>query len=117
MFIDFGLGPSPMPDAVTQGFVNLLLQKTDALISATASAQPVLKNGDFTKLRVKARDIRAKLVAGDYLEALNKTNLFLQFVDKVIFDTSVPFNHEGELIMRAGNIKFILEVKVIPFVP
>ena len=117
MFIDFGLGPNPLPDAVTQAFVNLLLQKTDALIAATISAGPVLKNGDLVKLRTMAEDIRAKLVDGDYLEALNKTNLFLDFVDKAIFDTTGPFNHEGELIMRAGNIKFILEVKVIPFVP
>ena len=117
MFIDFGLGPIPDPTAVTQQFVELLIQKTDALIAGTAAAEPVLKNGDFVKLRVKARDIRAKLVDGDYLEALNKTNLFLDFVDKAVFDTTEPFNHEGNLIMRAGNIKFILEVKVIPFTP
>jgi hypothetical protein len=115
MFIDFGLGPDPLPDAVTQAFVNLLIQKTDALIAATADAEPVLKNGDLVKLRVKARDIRAKLVEGDYLEALNKTNLFLSFIDKAIFDTDPLLNHEGNLIMRAGNIKFILEVKVLPF--
>jgi hypothetical protein len=48
---------------------------------------------------------------------LNKTDILLKFVDKAVFDTSVPFNHEGNLIMRAGNIKFILEVKVIPFTP
>jgi hypothetical protein len=116
MFIDL-VPPGSTPDAVTQAFVNLLIQKTDALITATAAAEPVLKNGDLVKLRTKARDIRAKLVEGDYLEALNKTNIFLAFIDKAIFDTTVPFNHEGELIMRAGNIKFILEVKVLPFVP
>lgn len=117
LFIDFGLGPNPMPDAVTQAFVNMLLDKTDALIEATADAEPVLKKGDLNKLRVKVRDIRARLEVGDYLEALNKTNIFLSFLDKAVFDTTDPFNHEGNLIMRAGNIKFILEVKVIPFTP
>jgi hypothetical protein len=117
MFIDFGLGPSPDPNAVTQEFVNLLLQKTDALIAAAEAAAPALKKGDANKLLVKARGIRSQLVAGDYLEALNKTDILLKFIEKATFDTAVPFNHEGELIMRAGNIKFILEVKVIPFVP
>jgi hypothetical protein len=97
--------------------VNLLLQKTDALIAAAEAAAPALKKGDANKLLVKARGIRSQLVAGDYLEALNKTDILLKFIEKATFDTAVPFNHEGELIMRAGNIKFILEVKVIPFVP
>lgn len=117
MFIDFGLGPNPLPDAVTQAFVNLLLEKTDALIAGAEAAAPVLKKGDANKLLVMATNIRSKLLAGDYLEALNKTNILLKFVDKAFFDTTVPFNHEGNLIMRAGNIKFILEVKVIPFTP
>lgn len=117
MFIDFGLGPNADPNAVTQAFVNLLLQKTDALIAGAEGAAEALKKGEANKLLVKARDIRSKLLAGDYLEALNKTDILLKFVDKAVFDTSVPFNHEGNLIMRAGNIKFILEVKVIPFTP
>jgi hypothetical protein len=117
MFIDFGLGPNPLPDAETQAFVNLLLEKTDALIAGAEAAAAALKKGDANKLLVKARDIRSKLLVGDYLEALNKTNILLKFVDKAAFDTTLPFNHEGNLIMRAGNIKFILEVKVIPFTP
>jgi hypothetical protein len=68
MFIDFGLGPNPLPDAETQAFVNLLLDKTDALIAGAEGAAEALKKGEANKLLVKARDIRSKLLAGDYLE-------------------------------------------------
>ena len=115
MFIEFGLGPNPLPDVETQAFRNLLVQKAEALVAATEAAELVLKNGDLVKLSVKARDILGRLESGEYVEALNKIDIFLDFVDKAVFDTSVPFNHEGNMIMRAGNIKFILEVKVIPF--
>jgi hypothetical protein len=79
----------------------------------------VLKNGDLVKLRVKATDIKSKLESGDYVGALSKVDIFLGFIEKAIFDTTTTttFNHQGNLIMRAGNIKFILEVKVVPFMP
>jgi len=115
MFIDFGLAQDATADEVTQAFVNLLIQKTDALIAATIAAEPKLKNGDLVKLRVKAMAIKTKLESGAYLEALRMVDIFLGFVEMAVFDISDPFNHEGNLIMRAGNIKFILEVKVISF--
>ena len=46
--------------------------------------------------------------------ASKKTEIFLKFVRKAKIDTSVEFNNEGTLIMRASNIKFTLDVKVRP---
>ena len=115
MFIDFGLGPNATEDTVTQAFVNLVRQKTVALITATEAADAALKNGDATKLLATARDILDKLDKGLYPLALQRTETFLRFVDAAEFDTTIPFNHEGDLIMRGGNIRFILDVKIVPF--
>jgi hypothetical protein len=116
MFIDFGLGPNAAPDTITQAFVNLAGEKAEALLAATEAADVALKNGDATKLRSTARDIIDKLDKGRYSLALQRTETFLKFVDAAEFDTTIPFNHEGNLIMRGGNIRFILDVKIIPFV-
>ena len=53
---------------------------------------------------------------GDYDDALELMNNFLEFVEGADFDTSGIFNHQGNLLMRGHNIRFMIEVKIIPFV-
>ena len=36
-------------------------------------------------------------------------------IERSMFDTSVGFNHEGNIISRLDNIRFTLDEKVIPF--
>ena len=130
MHIDFGLDFDQDPQAVTQAFIDLTSVKIDSLVQAVENAEPALgkkekgkkgkkgkkkKNKNFDKLRKEARDIQKKFDKGQYDKASRKLVSFLRTVERARFDTGVGFNHQGDLISRASNIKFTLDEKIIPF--
>ena len=115
-FFDFGLGPTPDADAVTQAFVGLLLFKAEGLIAGVNIAKPALKRGDFVKLWITARSIRRSLRRDHFRLASLKLKIFQKFVDRADFDISAVLNNEGNLTMRRSSMQFTLDVKVRPFV-
>ena len=115
MFIDFGLGPNATEEAVTAAFANLLVNKSDALVTAVDNARPALGFWKYLALRARAGSIRRALRRDRFRLASFRLRRFQSLVGRVSFDTSVPFNHEGNLISRSSNMKFTLDVKVIPF--
>lgn len=115
MSIDFGLGPNPTEEAVTAGFANLLVNKSDAMVTAVNNARPALNFWEYAVLKLTARGIRWSFERDRFWLASLKLRLFQALVNSVSFDTSIPFNHEGNLISRSSNMQFTVDVKVIPF--
>jgi len=115
MSIDFGLGPNPTEEAVTAAFANLLVNKSNALVTAVNNARPALNFFEYVVLKLTARSIRRSLRRDRFRLASLKLSLFQALVNGVSFDTSIPFNHEGNLLSRSSNMQFTVDVKVIPF--
>ena len=83
------------------------------LKQAVEEAKSVLKKGDFKKLQQMAKTTLTRLEAGLYDDALDLIENFLIFAERAKYGDST-FNHNGEHIARASNIKFMLEDRVIP---
>lgn len=115
MFIDFGLGPNPTEEAVTAAFANLLVQKSNGLVAGVDEARPALGFFDYFWLKARAKSIRWALRRNRFKLASYRLRRFEALLNRVSFDTTVPGNDEGNLISRSSNMKFILDVKVIPF--
>jgi len=130
MHIDFGIDFDQDPQAVTQAFIDLTSAKIDSLMQAVENAKPALENkdkgkkkkkkkkkkdNDFDKLKKEARDIQKKFDKGQYDKASRKLESFLKRAERAEFDTDIGFNHQGNLISRASNIKFTIDEKIIPF--
>jgi hypothetical protein len=132
MHIDFGIDFDQDPQAVTQAFIDLTSAKIDSLVQAVENAEKdkgkkkkkkekkkkkkkKKKDDDFDKLRKEARDIQKKFEKGQYDKASRKLESFLKTAERAEFDTDIGFNHQGNLISRASNIKFTLDEKIIPF--
>jgi len=129
MHIDFGLDFNSDPQDVTQAFIDFTSAKIDSLVQAVENAEPALENkdkgkkkkkkkkkdNDFDKLKKEARDIQKKFDKGQYDKASRKLESFLKRAERAEFDTDIGFNHQGNLISRASNIKFTIDEKIIPF--
>jgi len=131
MHIDFGLDFNSDPQDVTQAFIDLTSAKIDSLLQAVENAEPALdnkdkgkkkkkkkkkKDNDFDKLKKEARDIQKKFDKGQYDKASRKLASFLKTAERADFDIDIGFNHQGNLISRASNIKFTIDEKIVPFV-
>jgi hypothetical protein len=113
MHINFG---SDNPDTVNERFVALTGYKLQLLQQAVANSKGAISNGDFTSLRSLVRNAIRYHGRGDFVEALEKIEVFLQQVDQTTYADS-PENYNGEHLARGKNIKFMYEEKVIPFAP
>jgi hypothetical protein len=120
MHIDFGIDYGSQPNEVFEGFVALTRYKLELLQAALDAAQtpphPVLKNGDYTKMKEALINAIRLLDRDNYDGALNKVDNFLKFADKAKFGSS-SFNYDGEFEMRGDNIAFMLREKIIPYAP
>jgi len=115
LHIDFGLDFDADPAAVTQAFVDLTSTKLNTLVIALTNAQPALSASEFHTLTVLA-ELAERLHNKDKYQAANRIlQVFLRKTERIQFDTSVEFNHEGNLLSRADHISFLLEEFIIPF--
>lgn len=113
--IDFGVDFDQNPEAVVQAFIDLTSTKYDSLLAAVIDARPALKLRDFVRLFVTSAISRKLHMRGRFHAASRTLEAFIRFTNRAQFDTSVGFNHGGELLTRGENIKFILDEKIIPF--
>ncbi len=114
LHIDFGLNFDTDPQAVTQAFVDLTSTKLNTLVTAVRNARPALKRRDFLKLYLKAYLAERLHNRGRYYLARRFIQGLLSSVERARFDTSVGFNHEGNLLSRADHIEFLLDEFIIP---
>jgi hypothetical protein len=118
LHIDFGLDYTTVPDMVNTKFVDLTRYKMELLAAAVEESKPYVKNGDYKKMQQMVKNAIAAVDIGDFVDAKTKIDNFLKFVDKTNYTTAIGIeNYNGEHIMRASNIEFMLRVKVIPYAP
>jgi hypothetical protein len=115
LHIDFGLDFDANPEVVTQAFADLTLSKYDSLVTAVVNARPALKRRDFFKLYALSRIARRLHARGRFNTSNRLLQLFVQRVERAQFQTNTGFNHEGNLLSRADNIRFLLEEFILPF--
>jgi len=100
---------------LTQYKLELLERTLENAIDASPSAIP--KNGDRKKMTKQVKNAIKNLGQGNYDDALSHVNNFLNFADEADYALVMGQNYEGELLMRGGNIEFMLRVKIIPYAP
>jgi hypothetical protein len=115
LHIDFGLDFDADPEAVTQAFIDRASTDLNTLVAAVVNARPALNRKDYRKLRKVARLAERLHNRGRYRAASRLVQLFLFLTDRARFDTSVGFNHEGNLLSRADHIRFLLDEFIVPF--
>ena len=114
---DFGLDWGADPEAVTQAFIDLTSTKFDNLVQAVVNARPALKRRHFYKLWSTA--VLAKVLhrRGKYQAASRIMQVFIRKTERARFKLNEEINHEGNLLSRGDNIKFLLDEFIVPFAP
>jgi hypothetical protein len=112
MHIDFGQDWETNPQAVRQAFIDLTDVKFHGLVRAIVNAKSVLPRRDFNKLLVSATFAHLLHKLRLYQLASRELGVVLHLIDRAEFEPS-EFNHHGNVEMRAHNVKFTLDEKVI----
>lgn len=112
LHIDFGLDWSTQPESVRQAFIDLTSTKFQGLLRAIVNAKPVLPKEDFNKLLREAKAANRLHQRGSYELASRRMAVVIQLTERALFAPS-EFNHGGNVEMRAYNVKFMLDEKVI----
>ena len=115
LHIDFGLDFEADPQAVTQAFIDRASTDLNTLVAAVVNAQAALNDRDFRTLHNLASLAERLHNQGRYQAASRIIQVFLMQTDRISFDTSVGFNHEGNLLSRADHIRFLLDEFIVPF--
>jgi len=115
LHIDFGLDFDQDPQAVTQGFIDLTSNKFASLTTATRNARSALRRRDSFRLAIIGSIARWHYQRGRYQRSSRLLELFISLTERAQFDSSGGFNHEGNLLSRANNIKFTIDEKITPF--
>ena len=81
-----------------------------------ARAAGAIKNGDRTKMLQQIKNAIKQLDRGNFAKALSKVEKYLKFVDAAKYK-DVGFNYNGLHSRMGDNLKYMFEVKVIPYAP
>lgn len=119
MHINFGpdVDLETYPDGNHERFVALTRYKLLLLQAAVEESEVALKRGDLRKMKTKVDNALRFHDRGQFESALESIELFLKFANRARYSTVSGENYEGEHLMRASNIRFMYEEKVIPFAP
>lgn len=122
VYFDFGIDYDTNPDGVETALVSLTREKFQRLIVAIENADmagALPKSRDVTRMTNMARTAIMDLDAGLPENALDKVNNLLKFIDRARYETDInePFNYNGLHQRMVLNLKYMLEVKVIPYAP
>jgi len=117
MAINFGLDHVTEAEDLRQAFIGLTTMKFDALGQVLENARTSLVSPRYGALRSQWSSANDNFQIGNYDKALQRLDKFIARVEAAEFDTSSGFNHRGNLLMRARNIRFMIEAKVVPFAP
>jgi hypothetical protein len=115
MHIDFGVDFDQEPQAVTQGFIDLTSTKFQSLVTAVDNATTALGQGDSQRLSRIVFAAQMLYERGQFFASSRLLEVFLSQTERAMFDLSVGFNHEGNLLSRASNVKFTIDEKIIPY--
>jgi len=115
MHIDFGIDFDMNSQGVTNAFIRLTNSDLQVLKHAVVKARPALSKAHFSELFALATNAKRLAKRGFYEQALAEVELLITATESVNFDTTVGFNHEGNIFSRADHIRFTLVVKIIPF--
>ena len=114
---DFGLDYDDDPEAVTQAFIDLTSTKLDNLVQAVRNARPALKRYRYRYL-LRLADLSRRLHnRGKYQLASRYLEKFLWKTEFYPFEPNEEINHEGNLLSRGDNIRFLLDEFIIPVAP
>ena len=118
MNINFGIDYTTTPEAVEQAFINLTIMKLEDFVDAVKLAKPAFKRRfQFFLLRATSRIALELSRRGRHKGSLLFQKIALKQIERAKLDTTLEFNHFGNLRSRVGNTIFMTKVKVIPFLP
>lgn len=109
MGFDFGVDPDVYPHQVKLGFYALGIFKYGVLFDALRSAKEALPRRKWFKLVALASVSKGAYLIGFNDVAERKLKVFVNKVRKFDFDTSVGFNHEGNLIEKADHLRYFVD--------
>lgn len=98
---------------VLQCFIDLTNDKFAVLDQSLKNAKKSLLSPKYGKLRSQLSSAKDGFEDGNYTKALERLAKFISRVEAAEFDTSSGFNFQGNLLMRAENIEFIIDEKII----
>jgi hypothetical protein len=117
MHINFGLNFDTHSDAVHERFVALTRYKLKLLQASVTESRIALRTIDYLLLRTHVQSALWLHDRGDFAKAEAVIRLFLRRAEAATYRTIEGENYGGEHLMRARNIKFMYEEKVIPYAP
>ena len=112
LHIDCGIPFGTDDDAVLQCLVDLTNDKLDALDIALADAKKSLINPNYGALRSTFVKARNRFNQGKYSKAVGELNTLISLLQGATFAVTLENNHQGELLMRAENIRFMIDDKI-----
>lgn len=117
LHIDCGIQFGSDDAGVLQCFKDLTADKFDSLDTELTAAKKGLQDYPYGKLRSSFVLARNWFDQALYGEAVAELDRFISRVESVNFDTSGGFNHQGNLLMRAYNLRFMIDEKIGPASP
>jgi hypothetical protein len=113
LHIDFGLDWNSDPDAVRHAFIDLTNSKFHGFVRAVRDARRVLPRRQYYRLLRKTYHAKYWFRVGHYRRAERELSSVISLLGRLNFDTSGAFNHEGDIEMRAYNVRFMITDKII----
>ncbi len=114
LHIDCGIPFGSDDAAVLQCFIDLTNDKFASLDQSLKDAKKKLISPKYGKIRSQFSSAWDGFQNGNYNKASQRLGRFIDRVAAGDFDSSDGFNYQGDLLMRAENIKFIIDEKINP---
>jgi hypothetical protein len=108
LHIDCGIPFGSNDPGVLQCFVDLTNDKFANLGIALENARTSLTAPNYGMLRSLWSSAADNFLIGNYAKALARLERFITKVKSAEFDIGSGFNHQGNLLMRAENIRFMI---------
>lgn len=117
LHIDCGIQFGSDDAGVLECFKDITADKFESLDIELAAAKKALQDYPYGKLRSSYVLARNWFDQGLYAQAVAELDTFISRVESARFDSSDGFNHQGNLLMRAYNLRFMVAEKIGPASP
>jgi hypothetical protein len=114
LHIDCGIPFGSNDPGVLQCFVDLTNDKFANLGIALENARTSLTAPNYGMLRSLWSSAADNFLIGNYSKALARLERFIARVESAEFDVGSLFHHQGNVLMRAENIRFMITDKIDP---
>ena len=103
---------------IEQAFIGLTVERLEDLVEAVKFARPAFKKRyQFFVLKLVSRIALKLSQKGRHKASLKFQKIALRLLERAKLDTTLEFNHFGNIRAILGNTMFMTRVKVIPFLP